>query len=171
MIKNFNLHLLTLFGVGYIKFAPGTFASFITCLIYFLLIKNNIEIEYICLFLITIFVYLIPLINKYIKNLKIKDPKEIVIDEFLGQSIPIIFILFFYDTALDNNLYSLENDLFIFMLLCISFILFRFFDIIKPFPINFIDENFKNSLGILLDDIIAGIYSIIIIIFLYIFLF
>ena len=171
MIKNFNLHLLTLFGVGYIKFAPGTFASFITCLIYFLLIKNNIEIEYICLFLITIFVYLIPLINKYIKNLKVKDRKEIVIDEFLGQSIPIIFILFFYDTALDNNLYSLENDLFIFMLLCISFILFRFFDIIKPFPINFIDENFKNSLGILLDDIIAGIYSIIIIIFLYIFLF
>ena len=49
----------------------------------------------------------------------------------------------------------------------LSFILFRFFDIVKPFPINIVDKKMKNGLGVMLDDIIAGIYSTIVIYIIY----
>ena len=78
-----------------------------------------------------------------------QDPKEIVIDEFLG----CFFIFLFFPIFKNENIY-------IFLLL--SFILFRIFDILKPFPINLIDKNFINSYGIISDDILAGLYTVII---------
>ena len=88
------------------------------------------------------------------------DSKEIVIDEFIGQSIPLIF---FYIILFE----ALSSTQFFFIIMLVSFIGFRFFDILKPFPINYIDKNFKNGLGVVLDDIIAGIYTTIV---LYIFI-
>ncbi len=89
-------------------------------------------------------------IKIYSKSVNKHDAKEIVIDEFLGIYLIIIcsydFIIF--------------NSEFIKILLILLF--FRIFDIIKPFPINWIDKNIKNSYGIIIDDIIAGIYTIII---------
>ena len=78
------------------------------------------------------------------------DAKEIVIDEFIGQSIPILTI---YNFVQKNNV----GDFILYTF--ISFIFFRIFDIVKPFPINKIDQNMKNGFGVILDDIIAGIYS------------
>ena len=83
------------------------------------------------------------------------DSKEIVIDEFLGQSIPIIFFyIIFYEGSVSTN--------FFFIIVFLSFIGFRFFDILKPYPINYVDKNIKNGFGVILDDLIAGFLTLIV---------
>ena len=169
--------MLTMFGIGYFKNAPGTLASFVTCVIYYLIYMYGWKLvgfslyynhTYVVWFLIIITISSINIINdhsfrdKFAKLFKKKDPKEIVIDEFIGQSIPIIaysYLSFFaVGSSFDAFFIFFEGRPFIGWLIT-SFILFRFFDILKPFPINIIDKKMKNGLGIMLDDIIAGIYS------------
>ena len=168
MIDKFGLSILTMFGVGYFKYASGTAASFITCIIYYILwitefsLHNN-KIYLVC-FLIIILFYSIVIIDKLSHLFKKKDPKEIVVDEFVGQCIPLIFFLFRPDNIAPLNQHG--NDVIIFILL--SFIAFRFFDILKPFPINIIDKKVKNGVGVMLDDIIAGVYSTIVIYTIYV---
>ena len=160
MIDKIGLALLTMFGIGHIKYAPGTVASFVTCLIYYPLILIKINFIYLFIIFLILLIYSIILIDKLSHHFKEKDPKEIVIDEFIGQSIPLIFM--------SEYIISSKNPLPIFL----AFFLFRFFDILKPFPINIIDKKMKNGLGVMLDDIIAGIYtSIAILIFGYVYAF
>jgi phosphatidylglycerophosphatase A len=154
--------LLTLFWIGYIPKFSGTIASFVTCLFFYILwfffgVKNIIEIYIVILILI--FLCSVPIINKIYKD---KDSKEIVIDEFIGQNIPL---LAWYNSDINSselfykfnlNLYSLEV-----WILC-SFVLFRFFDILKPFPISFVDNKIKNGFGVIFDDVLAGIFSTVI---------
>ena len=83
---------------------------------------------------------------------KNKDPREIIIDEFLGQSIPIYLYEISHGTTKDAD----EENNF----LLLFFILFRYFDIMKPFPELFFDKNFKNSFGVIMDDICAGLYVV-----------
>ena len=89
MSNKIERNLLTMFGVGYILYAPGTIASFVTCLMFYLLWMffgiDNFILPVI-FFLILLFVYSIFLINKIYPGL---DSKEIVIDELVGQSIPL----------------------------------------------------------------------------------
>lgn len=143
MIEKFNKNLFTLFGIGKLP-ASGTFGSFFTLLIYFILQKyfNNLTI---IILLIFVTLYSLIFLNKTIKNFKQKDPKEIVIDEYIGQMIPLI--------ACGNNIY----------LILVAFISFRFFDITKIYPANIFDKKIEGPLGIIGDDIIAGIYSLMII--------
>ena len=142
-----------MFGLGKIKFMPGTFGSFTTVLILFYLFHSlNISSTVISIGLIIIFIYSFYAISSYIKDSKNKDPGEIVIDEFLGQSIPIYLYEISHGTTKENNEAIIYYILF--------FILFRYFDIVKPFPINFFDKNFKNSFGVIIDDICAGIYVV-----------
>ena len=168
MIKKFGSPILTLFGVGYFKYAPGTAASFITCIIYYILwiaefsLHNN-KIYLVC-FLIIILIYSITIIDKLSHLFKKKDPKEIVVDEFVGQCIPLVAFLFRSEEF--ANLGDLTNNAVIIYIL-LSFILFRFFDILKPFPINIVDKKMNNGVGVMLDDIIAGIYSTIVIYIIY----
>ena len=89
---------------------------------------------------------------EYIKESEDKDPKEVVIDEVIGQTIPI----YLFEIAHGNEKDSQEIILFYIYI----FILFRFFDIKKPFPINIFDKKFKNSFGVILDDVIAGLYVV-----------
>ena len=138
----------TLFYIGYIKWAPGTIGSLASLIIIIFLHSFVSEIEFIILF-ICIFGLAIIFVSLYSKSIKKHDAREIVIDEFLGIYLIIIF----------SNNYNLFNE---FVKLFIIFILFRIFDIAKPYPINWIHNNMKNSYGIILDDIIAGIYTIII---------
>ena len=91
-------------------------------------------------------------ISSHIKSKEDKDPSEIVIDEFLGQSIPIYLYEISHDTSKENAEAIIYYAIF--------FILFRYFDIIKPFPVNFFDKNFKNSFGVIMDDICAGLYVV-----------
>ena len=136
----------TIFFVGYIKWAPGTIGSLVSLTIIILLSKIISIIGFIILF-ICLLILAIKFIDIYSKSIDKNDASEIIIDEFLGIYIIII---------LSYNLNSLNEFIKIFLI----FILFRFFDIIKPYPAKWIDQNMKNSYGIILDDIIAGIYTI-----------
>ena len=100
-----------------------------------------------------IFVYSYFAIASSLKNFKDSDPQEIVIDEFVGQSIPIILFEIFHG---DRN-YTTYDALQIYFWF---FLLFRVFDGLKPFPIDYVDKKFKNTFGILFDDILAGIYVV-----------
>ena len=153
MIKNFNSLLVTMFGLGKIKFMPGTFGSLATTIFLFFLFHSlNISSNVILIGLVIIFIYSFYAVSTHIKDSKNKDPGEIIIDEFLGQSIPIYLYEISHGTTRDSNEAIIYYILF--------FILFRYFDIMKPFPVSFFDKNFKNSFGVIMDDICAGLYVV-----------
>ena len=153
MIKIFNSLFVTMFGLGKIKFIPGTFGSLATVIIlYFLFHTMNISSNLILLALVVIFIYSFLAIENHIKDNENKDPSEIIIDEFIGQSIPI------YLYEISHGLDKSNKEAIIFYGIC--FVLFRYFDIVKPFPVNFFDRNFKNSFGVIMDDVCAGLYVV-----------
>ena len=158
MIKMSGKLILTMFNIGKLGNFPGTIASAITSFIY--IIFFYFKINYLTLFLIfllllMISIYLIDFLKDEFKEI---DSKEIVIDEYLGQSIPI---LFFYVI-----LFEASVSIYFFMIIVlISFIGFRLFDILKPYPINYIDKNYKNGFGVVFDDIIAGVFTTIVLYF------
>ena len=142
-----------MFGLGKIKLIPGTFGSFTTVLIlYFLFHIINISSMLILIILIVIFIYSFFAVKSYILNTENKDPGEIIIDEFIGQSIPI------YLYEISHGTEKTSNEAIIFYAIC--FVLFRYFDIMKPFPVSYFDKNFKNSFGVIMDDVCAGIYVV-----------
>jgi len=150
MFKKFNLYFLTLFNIGKIQYAPGTIASLGTCLL-FLVLVNVFNILILFFFTILVFFYSIFAINTSFDTFDSNDPQEIVIDEFLGQMVPLLAIPIY------ETLFMIPKEYY-----CLAaFLLFRIFDIWKPFPINYVDNNTKDALGILFDDVIAGIYTII----------
>ena len=155
MIKNINILILSMFSIGRSKYAPGTVASFITSLIFIIFYNFQTNIIFLILSVSLIFIFSVYSIDKYKKNFNEIDAKEIVIDEFVGQSVPILTI---YSFVPKNSIATFV------VLVIISFILFRLFDITKPYPINKIDKNMKNGFGVMFDDIVAGIYSSIILI-------
>ena len=157
MIKILNYLIVTCFGIGSIRFAPGTITSLITTVfLYSLFHIINLSNNTILIILLTIFIYSFYAVSEYIKSNENKDPKEVVIDEFIGQSIPI----YLYEISHGTEKNSQEAVLFY---LCI-FALFRYFDIKKPFPVNFFDKKFKNSFGVIIDDVVAGLYVVLILI-------
>ena len=153
MIKNLNTLFVTMLFLGKIKIIPGTFGSLATIIIlYFFFHILNISSNLILICLIIIFVISFFAVANYIQNTENKDPKEVVIDEFVGQSIPV------YLYEISHGTEKSSNEAIIFY--CICFILFRFFDIIKPFPVSFFDKNYKNSFGVIMDDVCAGFYVV-----------
>jgi len=161
MVKKLNVLFLTMLGVGNSKYAPGTVASFITCLIYIWLYNSQVNILFLILSVFLIFIFSVYSIDRLKNSFSEIDAKEIVVDEFVGQSIPVLTIYNFIEI---NNL-----NYFIFYTF-ISFVLFRIFDIWKPYPIKKIDIKMKNGFGVILDDIVAGIYSVIILLTIFIFI-
>ena len=153
MIKKLNILILTMFGIGNSKYAPGTVASFVTCLIYIYFYNAKVNIFLLLLFVIITFIYSVYSIDKFKNSFSQIDAKEIVVDEFIGQSIPIITIY---------SLVEKDNLSYFILYTFTSFVLFRIFDIWKPYPINKIDKKMKNGFGVILDDIIAGVYSVVV---------
>ena len=151
MIKKFNLFFLTFFFIGKIKYAPGTFASLLTCVIFFFFF-DILNITTLIIFTLLIFCYSLIAINSSFEEFNEEDPQEIVIDEVLGQLLTLLAIPIY------ETLYSLP---IIYYCIC-AFLLFRLFDIWKPYPVNYIDDNVKGAFGIMFDDIFASFYSIII---------
>ena len=153
MIKTFNSYFVTLLGLGKIKFIPGTIGSLATVIILYVIFHIlNVSSNFVLLGLVIIFIYAFPAVSSYIKDNKNKDPREIVIDELIGQAIPI------YSYEISHGTEKSPDEAIIFY--CICFVLFRFFDIVKPFPVSFFDKNFKNSFGVIMDDVCAGLYVI-----------
>ena len=153
MIKTFNYLFVTCFGIGSFRYAPGTITSLITTVFLFSLFHIiNLSSNIILIILLLIFIYSFYAVSNYIKDNDNKDPKEVVVDEFIGQSIPIYLYEVSHGTIKDPQ----EAVLFYLYI----FILFRFFDIKKPFPVNFFDKKFKNSFGVIFDDVVAGLYVV-----------
>jgi phosphatidylglycerophosphatase A len=154
MIKIFNTLFVTMFGLGKVSKIPGTLGSLATVIILYLLFHTlNVSSNIILLVLIIIFIYSFSAVATHIKDSENKDPKEVIIDEFIGQSIPI------YLYEISHGIEKSPDEALIFYGIC--FVLFRFFDIAKPFPVNFFDKNFKNSFGVIMDDVFAGFYVVI----------
>lgn len=135
--------LSTMLGIGFIPIAPGTIAAFITAAAYrYFLFK--LSWQGFILLIIVVFITGSMAATKYAKSINNKDPRTVVIDEVLGQMIPLLLL-------------PPEWGLII-----AAFILFRFFDILKPLFIRK-TEGFPWGWGIMLDDFLAGIYAGIII--------
>jgi phosphatidylglycerophosphatase A len=124
----------------------------LTIFLFYLFQTLNISSDIILIVWIIIFIYSFYAVSTHTRDSKDKDPREIIIDEFLGQSIPIYLYEISHVTTKESNEAIIYYGLF--------FILFRYFDIMKPFPVNFFDKNFKNSFGVIMDDICAGLYVV-----------
>ena len=153
MIKRLNTLFVTIFGLGKLPKIPGTFGSLATIIILYILFHIlNLSSNLIFIGLIIIFIFSFSAITTYIKDNENKDPKEVIIDEFIGQSIPI------YLYEISHGTEKSADEAMIFYFIC--FVLFRFFDIAKPFPVSYFDKNFKNSFGVVMDDVCAGFYVV-----------
>jgi len=144
MLKiNFNTIFVSVFGIGFIPIASGTFGSLAGLLIGYILYLINFNLFFIIIPLLFIFGVIAS--NTYQKQTGEKDSSVIVIDEVVGQLIAMIFVV-------DN----------LTLVLC-SFIIFRIFDIFKPWPASYADKKMDGGLGVMLDDVFAGIYAAIVI--------
>ena len=133
------LFVATGFFIGTVPFAPGTFGSLIGLPVCFLLSRLNLlqSVIYILVFIL----FAIGIASAAEKILKQKDPGQIVIDEIAGLMVTFAGLPFNLKTALAG------------------FIIFRVFDILKPFPIRILERRVGGGTGVVLDDVLAGVYG------------
>jgi len=145
---NFTKIFVSIFYIGYIRYAPGTWGSLASLGILFFLF-NIINISLSILIILYVFLFFLSnyLINYFSLITNSHDSKHIVIDELLG----VFFIFLFYDIIF------IYND---FITCLLIFVSFRIFDIFKIFPANYIDKQLPSGYGVILDDIVAGLYTI-----------
>jgi phosphatidylglycerophosphatase A len=138
--------LATCFFVGNIKKAPGTFGTLAgMVLIYpFFQLFSFYDLQYL---ISGTFVLGLIATRIYTAKIKIADPKEVVIDEVVGVWICLFMIKYYIPNFNQELVFSL------------SFVFFRFFDIVKPFPISYFDKTLKNPFGVMFDDVLAGIFA------------
>ena len=137
MIKKFPLFFCTGFGIGFFPFFPGTIASLVILpVIWF--VKKNFPLEMLIFGIVLYYVFSLLLLKLVLLNIRDKDPKHIVCDEYIGQAIALIFC---NEKIIDYFF---------------AFLLFRALDICKPFPISYFDSQ-KNVSSVIIDDIIAGL--------------
>jgi phosphatidylglycerophosphatase A len=173
--------IVTCFYIGKIKIAPGTFGSLLAFplsgflahilaesgytlpLINYSLTESSVITFFALMLIVIILLFFIGIYfsNKYIEANKTEDPKEIVIDELVGQMLTIILCIFSGIFIYDTNLpHKINSTILAFLVSFIMpFVLFRIFDIFKPWPINYIDTNIKGGLGVMLDDVVAAIFA------------
>jgi phosphatidylglycerophosphatase A len=152
-MKKINILVSTFFGCGYLTKIPGTITSIVTTILIYLAYEylGFTELKFSIIFFILLFLYSFYAVKNSESEFKNKDPRQIVIDEVLGQSMPLILVLYLSQ----KNQLDIQIEIYY----VLSLLFFRFFDILKPFPVSYFDRNFKNYFGIIMDDIMAGIYS------------
>jgi phosphatidylglycerophosphatase A len=135
-------HFIALgFGAGLIKKGTGTFGTLITFIYFIFIYQLNLEIQILIFFILLLVSYIS--VKNTLQSLKIKDPSCVVIDEIIAYLIVLIL--------LPNN----------YLLYLISFILFRFFDILKPWPISKLEE-LPGAIGVIADDFGAALFALVI---------
>ena len=145
---NFTNIFVSIFYIGYIRYAPGTWGSLASLgIIFFLFNIINISLSILIILFVFLFFLSNYLINYFSSITNSHDSKHIVIDEFLG----IFFIFLFYDVIFIYNNY---------ITCLLIFVCFRIFDVFKIFPANYFDKQLYSGYGVILDDIIAGMYTI-----------
>ena len=167
MQYNLSRNIVTIFGVGKIKYAQGTIGSLIALPLCFLIIYCVSQVSLVNIPMIgailSIIVFFIGIVctDEYIKPLANKDPSEVIIDELSGQMLAI-FLTYPSINLIPSESLQVDARYLPFLISYFSpFILFRIFDIFKPWPINWVDANIKNGLGVMLDDLLAAIAAII----------
>ena len=158
-MKKVNVLLSTFFGYGYLTKVPGTVASAVTTVFIYIAyeVLGYKDLKFSIIFFVLLFFYSFYAVKDSETEFENKDPRQIVIDEVLGQSMPLILLLYLSQT----NQISISVEIYYIL----SFVFFRIFDILKPFPVSYFDKNHKNYFGIIMDDIMAGLYSMILIYF------
>ncbi len=169
--------IATCCGLGLFPIAPGTIGSMIAFPLYFILaflfisakggvaslaspdLTNSLLVFFTGLFFVGAWAA-----EQYSLQAGKKDPKEIIIDEVVGQSLTICIIIFFLPYIGMDYLkkfidIGISEPNFVYLNLLSAFILFRLFDIIKPWPINYIDKTYKSGLGVMLDDAVAAVFA------------
>ena len=140
----------TLFGIGLLPIAPGTWGSLLG-LIMFLYAGVYLSISQELFYFLLLCIISLSLIVCYFATKDLdkneNDQKSIVIDELAG-----VWLAF---TPVAGIIMMKEFLIYSFL----AFIFFRIFDIWKPYPINIVDREIKNYFGVVLDDLIAGIYA------------
>ena len=136
--------IATTFGAGYSPFAPGTAGAIVGCAFIWIFEKYELLSTYDDAIIFAILTALVTLLGVFVTN-KLssdwgKDPSKVVIDELIGVWIAMIFVPFTWVNLL------------------IAFVLFRFFDIAKPLGVRKM-ENLKGGVGVMMDDVLAGIYA------------
>ena len=156
-MKKINVLISTFFGYGYLTKMPGTVASVVTTVFIYIAyeILDYTSLKFSIVFFFILFCYSFYAVKDTETEFENKDTRQIVIDEVLGQSMPLILLLYLNQT----NQINISIEFYY----IISLLSFRFFDILKPFPVSYFDKNHKNYFGIIMDDIMAGLYSMIII--------
>ena len=156
-MKKINVLLSTFFGYGYLTKIPGTVTSAVTAVFIYIAyeILDYTSLKFSIIFFIILFFYSFYAVKDTESEFENKDPRQIVIDEVLGQSMPLILLLYLNQT----NQINIAIEFYYF----ISLLSFRFFDILKPFPVSYFDKNYKNYFGIIMDDIMAGLYSMVVV--------
>ena len=145
---NFTNIFVSIFYIGYIRYAPGTWGSLASLgIIFFLFNIINIPLSILIILFVFLFFLSNYLINYFSSITNSHDSKHIVIDEFLG----MFFIFLFYDVIFIYNNY---------ITCLLIFVCFRIFDVFKIFPANYFDKQLYSGFGVILDDIIAGMYTI-----------
>ena len=143
-LKNPIHFIATLGGIGKFPIAPGTWGSIFAFLV-FIYISHYVDMLIVVILSIPFSIWIC---EKASINLIEKDHKSIVIDELVGIWIALVPALYL-STQTSRTYYAV-----------LALIFFRLFDILKPYPVSYFDKNFKNGLGIVLDDLIAGIMAI-----------
>jgi phosphatidylglycerophosphatase A len=146
--RDWQILLISMMGIGFIPWAPGTFASLASLSILIFLIGQTSPLVFLAIILLSLYPF-VRLINSVQRRVAEHDPSWIVIDELVGMSIAFILPLMIIP--------NLGISIYIYGI--ISFILFRFFDITKIYPANWLDRNLKHGWGVILDDIVSGLYS------------
>ena len=172
--------IATFFGVGFIPIAPGTFGSIVAFPLYALLTYIAILaqggvsglaapnlINALLFFITILFLVGVWAAEHYSKESGKEDPQEIIIDEVVGQLLTICLIIFMLkylgaEALMKINRIGISDFYFVILNLISAFVMFRVFDIAKPWPIGYIDKHYKNGLGVMLDDIVAAIFAVII---------
>ena len=156
-MKKVNVLLSTFFGYGYLTKVPGTVASAVTTVFIYLAyeVLEYKDLKFSIIFFVLLFFYSFYAVKDSETEFENKDPRQIVIDEVLGQSMPLILLLYLNQ----NNQINISVEIYYIL----SFVFFRIFDILKPFPVSYFDKNYKNYFGIIMDDVMAGLYSMILI--------
>ena len=156
-MKKINILISTFFGYGYLTKMPGTVTSLVTTIFIYIAYEylGYTDLKFSLIFFILLLFYSFYAVKDAESEFKDKDPRQIVIDEVLGQAMPLILLLYLNQ----NNQLSIQIEIYY----VLSFIFFRFFDILKPFPVSYFDKNHKNFFGIIMDDIMAGLYTMLLI--------
>lgn len=156
--KNPFDYVSTLFGVGLIRFAPGTWGTLFSVFLWLLFFEKLSSNTIAVLLAVILAIVCCHFSSKDLNN---KDQKAIVIDELAGMWVALLIC----SPLIESN-YN-KDDVYGYVNVFIVFLAFRFFDILKPFPISYFDKNLKNGFGIVFDDLIAGIFAGIFTILLY----